>query len=57
MKKVGRPPKRFRGVYEFEALDEVFCRSVCSIEDKDLRNKLANSILVVGGGCKFDGFS
>jgi hypothetical protein len=33
-------------------LDEMICRSICSIENGDSRKKLANSIIVIGGVAK-----
>ncbi len=33
-------------------LDEIICRSICTIENPDTRKKLANSIIVLGGVCK-----
>jgi actin-related protein len=38
-------------------LDEMICRSICSIENTDTRKKLANSILVVGGVTKTKKFT
>ena len=35
----------------------MICKSICSIRDKDLRKKLANNILIVGSGAKFDGLT
>jgi|LauGreDrversion4_2_1035121.scaffolds.fasta_scaffold149974_2 hypothetical protein len=33
-------------------LDEMICKSICSIENPDVRKKLANSIILVGGVAK-----
>jgi actin-related protein len=33
-------------------LDEMICKSICSIENPDVRKKLANSIILVGGVSK-----
>ena len=33
-------------------LDEMICRSICSIENPEVRKKLANSIVLVGGTTK-----
>mmetsp|Transcript_10274 Transcript_10274/g.15636 ORF Transcript_10274/g.15636 Transcript_10274/m.15636 type:complete len:161 (+) Transcript_10274:1620-2102(+) len=33
-------------------LDEMICRSICTIECQDLRNRLANAIILVGGPSK-----
>ena len=33
-------------------LDEMICRSICTIENPDVRKKLANSIVLIGGVSK-----
>ena len=33
-------------------LDEMICRSICTIENDELRKRLANQIILVGGPCK-----
>jgi actin-related protein len=33
-------------------LDEMICRSICSIESEELRKRLANQIILVGGPAK-----
>lgn len=33
-------------------LDEMVCRSLCSIENPELRKRLANLIILVGGPCR-----
>jgi actin-related protein len=33
-------------------VDEMICRSICSIESQDLRKRLANQIVLVGGPCR-----
>ena len=33
-------------------LDEMICRSICSIDSQDLRRRLANQIILTGGPCK-----
>jgi actin-related protein len=33
-------------------LDEMICRSICSVENQELRKKLATQIILVGGPCK-----
>ena len=33
-------------------LDEIICRSICTIENGDSRKKPANSIIVIGGVAK-----
>ncbi len=38
-------------------LDEMICRSICTIENSDIRKKLANSIILIGGGSKIRKFT
>jgi actin-related protein len=33
-------------------LDEMICRSICSIDSTDIRKKMANQIILVGGTTK-----
>lgn len=33
-------------------LDEMICRSICTIDNLDIRKKLANQIILIGGGSK-----
>ena len=33
-------------------LDEMICRSICTIENAETRKRLANSIIVIGGVAK-----
>lgn len=33
-------------------LDEMICKSICTIENPDVRKKLANSIVLIGGVSK-----
>ena len=33
-------------------LDEMICRSICSIENLEIRRKMANQIILVGGVTK-----
>jgi actin-related protein len=33
-------------------LDEMICRSICTIDNIDSRKKMANSIILIGGGSK-----
>jgi actin-related protein len=35
-------------------LDEMICRSICSVESSDTRKKLASQIILVGGVAKTD---
>lgn len=35
-------------------LDEMICRSICSVESADTRKKLASQIILVGGVAKTD---
>lgn len=36
-------------------IDDMICQSILSVENLDLRKRLANGVLVVGGGSKFKG--
>jgi actin-related protein len=38
-------------------LDEMICRSICTIENIDSRKKMANSIILIGGGSKIKKFT
>jgi actin-related protein len=33
-------------------LDEMICRSICTIENPDIRKRLSNSIVLIGGVSK-----
>jgi actin-related protein len=33
-------------------LDEMICRSICSMETSEIRKRMANSIILIGGGSK-----
>jgi len=33
-------------------LDELVCRSICAVENPELRKRLASNIVMVGGGSK-----
>lgn len=33
-------------------LDEMICKSICTVENPDIRKRLANSIVLIGGVCK-----
>jgi len=37
-------------------LDEMICRSICAIENPDLRKSLANNIILAGGPSKSQKF-
>ena len=37
-------------------LDEMICRSICSNENIDVRKKMANQIILVGGTTKIKNF-
>ena len=37
-------------------LDEMICRSICSMENPEVRRKMANSIILVGGTTKVKKF-
>jgi len=36
-------------------IDDMICQSIISVENPELRKRLANAVLVVGGGSKFKG--
>jgi actin-related protein len=38
-------------------LDEMICRSICTIDNIDSRKKMANSIILIGGGSKIKKFT
>ena len=37
-------------------LDEIICRSICSVENPEIRRKMANQIILVGGVTKTKNF-
>jgi actin-related protein len=38
-------------------LDEMICRSICTMDNIDSRKKMANSIILIGGGSKIKKFT
>jgi len=47
-----KPAHFYQSLSEAMDLDDMICRSICSFENHDLRRKLANSMLLVGGPAK-----
>jgi actin-related protein len=46
----------YENMYKFISIEEMICQSIQSIPSSDGRKKIANSILLVGGGAKFRNF-
>lgn len=42
-------------MFKLMNLDDMICQSILSVENPELRKRLANAVLVVGGGSKFKG--
>lgn len=42
-------------MFKLSSLDDMICQSIMSISNVEMRKKLANSILLVGGGVKYKG--
>jgi actin-related protein len=38
-------------------LDEMICRSICTVENADVRKRLSNSIILIGGVVKTKKFT
>jgi actin-related protein 8 len=46
----------WENMFKIVALDELICQSIMSVENTEMRKRLANCILLVGGSAKFKGF-
>ena len=42
-------------MFKLMNIDDMICQSILSVENPELRKRLANSVLIVGGGSKFKG--
>lgn len=45
----------YESMYECISLDDMICQSIMAVPSSEMRRKLANSILLVGGSVKFKG--
>lgn len=45
----------YESMFSLISLEEMICQSIMSVPSAEMRKKLANSILLVGGGVKFKG--
>ena len=45
----------YEKMYKLLNIDNMICQSILSVNNTELRIRLANSILIVGGGAKFKG--
>lgn len=42
-------------MFKLTNIDDMICQSILSVENQELRKRLANAVLIVGGGSKFKG--
>jgi actin-related protein len=45
----------YENMFKLMSIEEMICESIMSVENPELRKRLSNSILLVGGGAKFKG--
>ena len=45
----------YENMFKLLSIEDMICQSIMSVENPELRKKLSNAILLVGGGAKFKG--
>jgi hypothetical protein len=56
LKSLGQKKKTYENMFKYISLEDMICQSIMTISSSESRKKIANCILLVGGGAKFKNF-